>query len=88
MSLNSCASDQASFLHSRDPSILGWNQRVHYVAPVRKQLFSEILEEENSKPEQSAIKTYLRLKPTLDIPANEVLWQINTQLFWYFLYRC
>ena len=72
MSLNSCSSDQASFLHPRDPSILGWDQRVRYVAPVRKQLFSEILEEESIKPEPSAIKTYLRLKPIRDVPSNEV----------------
>ncbi|XP_034253086.1 kinesin-like protein KIF20A [Thrips palmi] len=65
MSLNSGALEQASFLHPRDPSITGWDQRLRFVDPVRKQLFDKIFEEEdeNAKPEKNCISTYLRLKP-------------------------
>lgn len=71
MSLNSFASDQASFLQPRDPSILGWDQRLRFVAPVRKQLFNEIIEEEINKSEKNGINTYLRLKPS-SVSADQV----------------
>lgn len=66
MAVNPGALEQASFLHPRDPSITGWDQRLRFVAPVRKQLFNEILEEEEEsvKPEKAGINTYLRLKPS------------------------
>ncbi|KAJ1532393.1 hypothetical protein ONE63_000993 [Megalurothrips usitatus] len=55
--------DQPSFLQTRDPSIWGWDQRIRFVAPVRKQLFNEVLEEESNAVEPNVINTYLRLKP-------------------------
>lgn len=66
MAVNPGALEQASFLHPREPSITGWDQRLRFVEPVRKQLFNEILEEEeeSAKPEKAGINTYLRLKPS------------------------
>lgn len=63
MSMNPSFYDQASFIRAREPSIWGWDQRKRFVAPVRKQLLNEILEEDNSMPEKTAIGTFLRLKP-------------------------
>ncbi|KAK3922876.1 Kinesin-like protein KIF20A [Frankliniella fusca] len=64
MSSNSYLSEQASFLQTRDPSICGWDQRAHFVAPVRKQLFDGVLEEESEDCKRSNFSTFLRLKPS------------------------
>lgn len=78
--LNSFVLDQPSFLQTRDPSINGWDQRVRFVAPVRKQLFNGVLEEEEleleeSKSEKTNFNTYLRLKPS-SVPADQATFSV------------